>query len=70
MRKLSGSISKTMIFGVVYLLFAVFAVIAGVVGYDQFAPSAELVAMTEAIVALIAAAVAMWLRHKTSEPMA
>jgi len=69
-RKLSGGISKTMVFGVVYLLFAVFAVVAGIVGYDQFAPSAELIAMTEAIVALIAAAVAMWLRHKTSEPMA
>lgn len=70
MRKLSGSISKTMVFGVVYLLMAIFAVVAGLIGYNQFAPSAELIAMTEAIVALIAAVVAMWLRHKTVEPMA
>lgn len=70
MRKLSGNISKTMVFGVVYLLMAIFGVVAGVVGYDQFAPSPEVIALTEAIVALIAAAVAMFLRHQTSEPMA
>ena len=65
----SGRISKTMLFGLVYLLLAVFGVIAGVVGYDGFVPSAEVVAFTEAIVALIASVVAMWLRHKTDEPM-
>jgi len=70
MRTISGRISKTKVFGVVYLLFGIFAVVAGIVGYDKFVPSVELVAMTEAIVALIAAGVAMWLRHKTSEPMA
>jgi len=70
MKTVSGRISKTMIFSVVYLLLAIFGVVAGLVGYDNFSPSPELVALTEAIVALIAAAVTMILRYKTSEPMA
>lgn len=69
MFKLNGGISKTMIFSVVYLLLAIFGVVAGLVGYDSFAPSADVIAFTEAIVALIASVVAMWLRHKTDEPM-
>jgi len=68
MRKVSGSISKTMAFNVVYVVLAVLVTVLGFLGYDQFAPDPLIATAVSAVIVPIVNIVLR--KYFTSEPIA
>lgn len=66
MKTISGRISKTMAFGLFYLVLNLSLLVANFFGYGEFAATPQL----EAILGGISAIVIMILRYYTDEPMA
>ena len=66
LRRASGGVSKTMVFGVVFLVLSLVGVALGQVGYEEFVPSSELLLIADAAAAILV----MVFRHLTKEPMA
>ena len=50
MKKVSGNISKTMIFNLIYGLLAVSVILLDFVGYGDFVPDANVVALVSSII--------------------
>ena len=67
MKKVSGGLSKTMVFNVIYGLLALSALLLNAVGFADFVPDAEVVVLVSSIIAVVNVILRKWF---TSEAVA
>lgn len=68
MRKLSGAISKTMVFNLAYVILAVVVAVLGFFGYDDFTPDPMVAAAVSAVIVPIVNLILR--KYFTEEPLA